>query len=143
MRRVLLAALLLASPVAVHAADVNDARMAVVLPPDIRTGFLEEMRGHMDSLDEVISAVAAADFRKAAATARTALGMGSGKGYGRHMPMEFRTMGMAMHRAALDAADVADAMPANPGAGDWARVVSALANLSSHCRGCHAAFRVQ
>lgn len=92
MRRVLLATLLLVSPVAVHAADVNDSRMAVVLTPDIRAGFLEEMRGHMDS---------------------------------------------------LDAADVADAMPANPGAGDWARVVSALANLSSHCRGCHAAFRVQ
>ncbi|HYG88314.1 MAG TPA: hypothetical protein VD978_18880 [Azospirillum sp.] len=143
MRRALFLVLLLVGSAAARAADVNDGRMAVVLPPDIRVGFLEEMRGHMESLDDVISAVAAADFPKAAGTARTALGMGSGKGYGRHMPMEFRAMGMAMHRAALDFADVAAAMPATPGAGDWARAASALANLSSHCRGCHAAFRVQ
>jgi len=53
MRRVLLAALLLVSPVAVRDADANNLRMAVVLPPDIRAGFLEEMRGHMDSLEPV------------------------------------------------------------------------------------------
>jgi len=122
---------------------VDDGRVAITLPSEVHAGFLEEMRGHMDLLDDVISAVAAVDFPRAATIARSTLGIGSGKGYGRYMPTEFRVMGIAMHRAALDFADVAASMPAEPGSKDWARAAAALAKLSTNCRGCHAAFRVQ
>ncbi len=120
----------------------EDAREPLTLPGDVRAGFLEEMRGHMESLDDVISAVAAGDFAGASQLARDELGVGSGKGYGRFMPVQFRQMGMAMHRSALDFADVAAA--ARPdSAEDWRRVATALANVSTNCRGCHATFRVQ
>lgn len=121
----------------------EDTRTSVKLPPDVRAAFLDEMRHHMDSLDNVIAAVAAPDFPRAAEVARTELGMGSGKGFGRFMPIEFREMGLAMHRSALEFADVAAAASAPPSAEDWSKVVGALSSVSSNCRACHSVFRVE
>jgi hypothetical protein len=75
----------------------------------------------MDSLDDVVAALAAADFARAAKAARMELAIGGGKGFGRFMPVEFREMGMAMHRAAADFADVAASVPAEPSGADWNR----------------------
>ncbi len=59
------------------------------------------------------------------------------------MPVEFREMGMAMHRAAANFADVATAVPAEPSGADWRRAVGALEDISAQCRACHSAFRVE
>ncbi len=121
----------------------EDPRQAISLPPDVRAEFMEEMRGHMDALDDVIASLAAADFGAAATAARDELGIGSGKGFGRFLPREFRELGMAMHRSALDFADVAAAVGQPPTAAEWRGTVEALQVVSSTCRGCHAAFRLE
>ena len=134
---------LLIASLMVTPAAAEDPRAPVKLPPDVRAAFMEEMRHHMDSLDDVIAALAAADFAAAAKGARTELAIGGGKGLGRFMPVEFREMGLGMHRAAADFAEVADAVPAQASAADWKKTMEALQMISAQCRGCHSAFRVE
>ena len=136
------AALVLLSAAGLPAA-AEDARAPVKLPPDMRAPFLEHMRHHMDSLDDLIAAMAAGDFARAAQVARTELVVGGGQGFGRFLPIEFREMGLAMHRAAADFATVAAAIPKEPQAADWKKAVIALEDISAQCRGCHAAFRLE
>lgn len=121
----------------------QDARTPIKLDPGVRAQLREEMRGHMEALDDIIAALAAGDFPRSAAGARASLGVGSGKGLGRFMPAEFRQMGMAMHRSALDFADAAAAVTGEPAAADWQKATTALATLSATCRGCHGAFRIE
>jgi cytochrome c556 len=125
------------------AAAEGDARTPVRLPAEMRADFLAEMRQHMDSLDDVIAAVAAGNFKDAAKVAREHLVPGSGKGFGRHLPIEFREIGLGMHRAAAEFAEVAEAAGAPPADADWRRVMAALKEISGHCRACHDAFRVE
>jgi cytochrome c556 len=68
---------------------------------------------------------------------------GSGAGFGRYLPLEFREMGLGMHRAAAEFADVADAVPAKPTTADWKNAMAALQAISAQCRACHATFRVE
>ena len=137
---VALASVLIAATVAVAE---DDPRTPIKFPPDMRGAFLEHMRQHMDSLDDVMAELANADFKGAANVAREQLVAGSGAGFGRYLPIEFREMGMGMHRAAADFADVADAVPADPTAADWNKTVAALQAISNQCRACHSSFRLQ
>ncbi|MFO1152857.1 MAG: hypothetical protein U1E42_04190 [Rhodospirillales bacterium] len=121
----------------------NDPRMPISLPADMRGPFLEHMRHHMDSLDDVMARLADADFKGAAKVARDELVPGSGAGFGRYLPIEFREMGLAMHRAAAEFADVADAVPVQPTTADWEKTIAALQVISTQCRACHSAFRVE
>jgi cytochrome c556 len=57
--------------------------------------------------------------------------------------LEFREMGLGMHRAAAEFADVADAVPAEPTPADWKKATAALQAISAQCRACHATFRVE
>ena len=50
--------------------------------------------------------LATADFKGAGKVAREQLVPGSGGGFGRYLPVEFREMGLGMHRAAGDFAEV-------------------------------------
>jgi cytochrome c556 len=124
-------------------AAAADPRTPITLPADMRDAFLEHMRLHMESLDDVMAELGAGDFKGAATVAREQLVTGSGAGFGRHLPVEFREMGLGMHRAAADFAAVADAVPAEPTAADWQRTMAALQGIASHCRSCHAAFRME
>jgi cytochrome c556 len=121
----------------------EDPRTSITLPADMRGAFLEHMRHHMDSLDDVMAQLAAADFKGAAKVAREELVSGSGAGFGRYLPIEFREMGLGMHRTAAEFANVADAVPAQPTANDWKKTVAALQAISGQCRACHSAFRVE
>ncbi len=142
--RVLVAITFVSLWVAVPAAAAEeDPRTPVRLPQELRGEFLAEMRRHMESLDDLIAAVAAADFKGASKTALEEFATGSGKGFGRHLPIEFREIGLGMHRAAADFAAVANAVPATPSDADWRKVLVALQAISSHCRACHGAFRVE
>lgn len=129
--------------IAFGAAADEDPRRTITLPADMRGAFLDHMRHHMDSLDDVMFRLAEGDFRGAAAVARDELVPGSGAGFGRHLPIDFREMGLAMHRAAADFAETVDAAPTPPSAADWQAAVTALQEISAHCRNCHATFRIE
>ena len=139
----LLVSLLAALSIPAAASAAEDARVAVEFPPELRDDFREHMRDHMDSLDDVMVELAAGDFKAAAEAARERLVAGSGKGFGRYLPIDFREMGLGMHRAAEDFAEVAGAAADEPSAADWMETMSALQGISAHCRACHAAFRIE
>jgi len=143
MMRSLMVVLVAVSIAATVAAAEDDPRTPIKLPPDMRGVFLEHMRDHMDALDDVMAEVADADFKAAAKVAREELVAGSGAGFGRYLPLEFREMGLGMHRAAAEFADVADAVPAEPTPADWKKAMEALQAISAQCRACHATFRVE
>ncbi len=140
MRR---ASLIVATILLTTAAQAEDARTAIQLPAEVRMSFLEEMRGHMDSLDDIIAALAEGDVKAAGSAASSQLGVGSGKGHGRFMPREFREMGMEMHRAALDFGDAAAQTGSPPTAEEWVNVMRGVRAISAQCRACHAAFRIE
>lgn len=121
----------------------EDSRTVVKMPAEIRAEFMDEMRHHMDSFDDVLAQVAAGDFKAAAKVADEELVVGSGKGFGRYLPLEFREMGLAMHRSAAEFRDLAAAAPEKPTVADWQAVVSSLQVVSANCRACHASFRVE
>jgi cytochrome c556 len=143
MLRFLMVALSALLITATASAAEEDMRTPIKLPPEFRGAFLEHMRHHMDSLDDVMAQLASADFKGAAKVAREQLVPGSGAGFGRYLPLEFREMGLGMHRAAADFADVAGAVPAEPTAADWKKSIAALQAISTQCRACHSAFRVE
>jgi cytochrome c556 len=137
-----LAVMALAAPGQTLAAEA-DPRTPIAMPADLRPAFLAHMRHHMDALDDIIARLAAADFKGAAGVARMELVPGSGEGFGRYLPLEFREMGLAMHRAAAEFAAVAEAVPARPAVADWQKSIAALQTISAQCRGCHGAYRVE
>lgn len=139
---IVVAATVVAARAPVLAAEA-DPRTAIALPADLRPDFLAHMRHHMDALDDIIARLAAADFKGAAAVARTELEPGSGAGFGRYLPVAFREMGLGMHRAAAEFATVAEAVPAQTTVADWQKAIAALQTISAQCRGCHGAYRVE
>jgi len=133
----------LVAPASPSAAETEDPRTPVTLPDDMQAAFLQHMRDHMMSFDTVMAELAAGDFPGAAQAARDELVVGSGEGFGRYLPLDFREMGLAMHRAAADFADVAEAASDPPTAEDWRKAIEALQVVSSQCSSCHAVFRVK
>lgn len=130
-------------PIAAAGAAAQDSRDAITLPEELRGAFLEHMRDHMDSLDDVMARLADGDFKGAAEVARAELVPGSGQGFGRYLPIEFREMGLAMHGAAADFADTVDSAQVPPTAAEWQQAVAALQAISAQCRNCHASFRIE
>jgi len=117
-----------------------ETRQAVVLTADERTMVLAEMRGFMESVQGVLSAVAAKDA-KALAEAAGKSGM---KVMG-HLPMKTRAkfppelmaMGRATHMGfdSLAADAAGGTVPAD--------TVARLAAISGQCVACHATFRFE
>lgn len=124
-------------------AAAEDPRTEISLPADMRDAFLEHMRDHMDSLDDVMSRLADGDFKGAAEVAREQLVRGSGKGFGRYLPIEFREMGLAMHQAAAAFAETVENVQTQPTAADWQEAMAALQEISAQCRNCHSSFRIE
>jgi hypothetical protein len=141
MRKTLAAAaLIFAFGAAAHA---EDNRIALDLPPDVKAQFLEHMRTHMTSLNDVIQLMSAGKIREAESVARNEMAIGKGLGIGRFMPPEFREMGFDFHRSADDFAR-ATAETAEPmDAGGWAKAANGLAQITARCTACHATFRVK
>jgi len=142
MRSVFLAAGLAISTV-IGAAAMDDTRVVLDLPREVRTVFLEHMRSHMNSLDNVLQLMAAGKTKEAATFARKEMAIGQGLGIGRYMPAEFREMGFGFHRAADDFARLAAETPEPPDAAGWSKLINGLAQVTAQCNGCHAAFRVK
>ena len=71
------------------------------------------------------------------------MGQGMGKGMGRFMPDDFRAMGAVFHEAASAFAKRARAAASPPSAVDYKETTEALQTVTSSCRGCHDAFRIE
>lgn len=118
----------------------GDGRTAILLVPAERELVLAEMRAFLAAVQGVTAAAAAGDATAIAAAART---VGSAAAQGvpitllAKLPMGFKTMGLATHRAfdtiALDAEQL----------GDPGHSLEQLGALLGNCVGCHAAFRIE
>jgi hypothetical protein len=151
---------LLLSSSAVYAEKTTDFRQIVEMPPPMKELFLTNMRGHMESLDLVIKALAEKDLNLSATLAESTLGLGQSEArqcddsdshqqhkqqsehkhkamaFGQFMPASMKAMGMQLHIAADNFADVARQ-------GDMGEAYKALSQISSTCVACHQAFKVK
>jgi hypothetical protein len=76
MRRLVFAAVFLLAAGAGHAQPSEDPRRVIELPPEVAAQLRAEMRDHMDTLDELVGAVATGGFDRAAEIADTRMQMG-------------------------------------------------------------------
>jgi hypothetical protein len=117
----------------------DDGRTAIVLSAAERDLVLSEMRGFLEGIETITTGIAEKDM-KAIAESAGKMGMSTagqvpvalmGK-----LPSEFRSLGMATHKAfdelALEAQDM----------GDGQVVLSGLGELINNCTTCHAAYRI-
>jgi hypothetical protein len=126
-------------------APLEDRRVVVVFPPELREHTLANMRDHLLALQEIQAALAAGMFDSAAEVAERRLGMSSLPAHGAHevakyMPKGMQDAGTAMHRsasrlsvAALEAAATDDLRP----------MLSALSEVTANCVACHAGYRLK
>jgi len=156
MKKLLVALLLLPTTLTIAGELTADTRQVVEMPPEVKSMFLNNMRGHMESLDLIIAALADNDLTEAAAIAEAGMGAGHGKkrqcedehagkheqssykgeGFGKFMPKEMKMMGMQLHIAANEFADVARE-------GDIGEAYKSLRNISASCVACHQSFQVK
>jgi cytochrome c' len=155
-------AILLTSNTGLIAQESADNRQIIEMPQQTKQVFLSNMRGHMEALDQIIAALAKADLDEAAAIAETTMGVagvGQGKkwqcddsdgnhghkhdqsehkknGFGKLMPAEMKAMGMNLHIAADNFANVARQ-------GDRGEAYKALRQISASCVACHQSFGVK
>jgi len=158
MKKLLAALLLLPATLTIAGELSADTRQIVEMPPEVKSMFLKNMRGHMESLDLIIAALADNDLIEAAAIAEAGMGAGhgkkrqcedenggkdkhqqskhQGKGFGKFMPKEMKMMGMELHIAANEFADIARE-------GDMGEAYKSLRNISASCVACHQSFQVK
>ena len=135
------------------------------MPAPMEEIFLKNMRGHMESLDLIIAALAEGDLNDAAEIAEAGMGLGGGesrqcddkddgshdhsahkhehkptahkaKAFGQFMPKEMKMMGMQLHISA----DKFAAVAREGNVGDAYR---SLRNISASCVACHRSFQVK
>jgi cytochrome c556 len=145
------------SPMSMHGmSQTTDTRQLVNFPPPMRRHMLSNMRGHVEALGEILTALSAGDSAKAATIAETRLGLESpgaaacnpNRGantsamatmMAEHMPDEMRTLGFAMHEAASRfAMEAAKAQQSN----DMKTALAALSQVTQRCAACHSAYRL-
>jgi hypothetical protein len=127
----------------IGAAAAEDNRIVLDLTPEVKAQFLEHMRTHMTSLNDVMQLMAAGKIREAGAVTRSEMAIGKGAGIGRFMPPEFREMGFDFHRSADDFARVTADMVEPMDVASWAKAAEGLAQITARCTACHAKFRVK
>ena len=138
--------------------ETIDSRQIVTMPAPMKEAFLKNMRGHMESLDRVIAALAEGDLNSAAEISEVGMGLGrgkasqcddknehqhspvasehSGKAFGQFMPKEMKMMGMNLHIAANEFSDIARE-------GNIGDAYKSLRNISASCVACHQSFQVK
>lgn len=116
----------------------DDGRTAILLNATERAHVLGEMRSLLEAVAAVTYGVAQNDMPVVSSAAKAA-GMGSGGGEPltliTKLPLEFKTLGMATHRAFDDLAMEAE------GIGDTNVILGQLSSILSNCTTCHAAYR--
>ncbi len=125
------------------AAPVAPARQAVGFPKALREHTLANMRDHLLALQEIQSALARADYDRAADIAEQRLGMSSLGLHGAHevaryMPKGMQDAGTAMHRSASRFAIAARDAAAT---GDMKPPLDLLSQVTGACVACHSGYR--
>jgi len=147
-----------------HGSAADDTRLMVQFPPDMQTHFLGNMRDHMQTLNEILEALARDDYAAASKVATERLGLESPSAAGckrpsaeqvsrppaqssrkpttmeemmeAYMPEAMRGLGLSMHTAASDFARVAKTE-------DRAGAMTALSHVTQNCVSCHASYRLR
>ncbi len=128
-------------------------REPISLPADAKAILLGQMLGHIVSLDDIVNALGAGDFKKAAKFASDELGTprfqkeqsekGPGLGIGEYLPPEFREISQRFRSAADDFAALAGNMPAQPSAEQQQAVFAGLGRITTECKVCHDSYRIE
>jgi len=119
--------------------EIVDQRTAIVLDSSERELVLSEMRLFLAAVQSLSSAISSDDMASAAAAARSVGGAAAQGVPGSLMaklPLEFKKLGMATHKAfdqmAMDAADL----------GDREHTLQQLSSLLNNCVACHASYQI-
>lgn len=138
-----LSAILLAIPLAQSAEE--DGRQVVTLPEQMKSHTLTNMRDHLNTLQEIQSALAKGNYDEAGKMAEQRLGMSSLEAHkGNHMapfrPDGMNQIGWEMHKAASRFALIAQETAVDR---DLPRALGALGEVTQQCVACHAAYRLK
>lgn len=116
-----------------------DGRQAVVLPPASRDRVLSEMRTMLASVQGVLTGLAENDMKGVAQAAR-ASGMAAAVDMSPQLmaalPLEFKQLGMGVHRSFDKLAAAAEAGASRN------EILSRLGTQLSFCVACHASYRL-
>ena len=128
-----------------HGGSSADSRVAVAFPAPLRAHTLENMRDHLLTLQRIQDALARDAYDDAAQLAESRLGLSSLEAHGAHevaryMPRGMQDIGMGMHKAASRFALEATSAGAT---GDVRKALGALAEVTSRCVACHAAYKLE
>ena len=126
----------------------EDTRTLVMLPDNIEKKMLANMRDHIRALDDVIHAVQAEEYDKAESIAESRLGWSSLVRQGdqevaKHWPEPMQKMADQMYRSASNFVIVSQNASVEDSKEGYQKVIAALGEVTSACRGCHEAYRVR
>ena len=117
----------------------SDNRTAIVLKSGERTLILSEMRGLLNSVYGVLSGLNKGDMAQVADAASKA-GMAAAADVNpalmAKLPLEFKSLGMSVHRDMDDLAAAAGKGKSSP------EIQTMLTNTLAKCVGCHSAWQV-
>jgi hypothetical protein len=147
-----------------RASSVKDTRETVQFPPDMQNNFLGNMRDHLQTLNDIVDALAKDDYAGASKVATERLGLDSPSAAGckpkskeqasqpsenkskkpmtmdemmeAYMPEPMRGIGLSMHTAASEFAKVAMTQ-------DRTAAMPALSHVTQNCVSCHSAYRLR
>jgi hypothetical protein len=117
----------------------EDGRAAIVLEPGERALVLREMRGFVAGLQSIADALSREDMRAVAQASRS---MGSARAHDApaamvgKLPLEFKTLAFATHRAFDTIAADAE------GNGTPRHALAQLAEALQNCVACHASYQI-
>jgi len=123
----------------------EDPRQLVTMPAISQAVLREEMIDNIGALHEILVLLPQNKLKEAADIAEQRLGRSSmgkhaartrGQGPGRYMPEAMRGIGLAMHDAASEFANIARS-------GDQAKAYAALQQVTANCVACHGAYRTR
>ena len=132
----------------VNADEMKDTRIMVNLPTDIKEKMLVNMRDHIRALDDIIHAVQAEEYDKAEGIAESRLGWSSlvrrgDQEVAKHWPEPMQKMADQMYRTASDFVIVSQNASVEDSKESYQKLIAALGDVTSACRGCHEAYRVR
>ena len=142
LRRFILVALVgavVAVPLVTPEAQPVDRRQRIVVPPAARERVLAEMRAMLESVNGVLRALATGDLaagEKAARASGLATAADVEPEVKRALPPQFLSLGMQTHRGFDRVAEELRAGAAREA------IVASLAEVTSLCVACHAAYRL-
>ncbi len=116
-----------------------DGRTSILLSPDERNGVLGEMRAVLAGVQEILENAAAGDM-DAARDKASSMGMAAANAESPQLiaklPLEFKALGMGLHRSFDELAVTIDATD------DPVVVMEEVSALMVQCVACHDAYRI-